>query len=314
MRIIFAGTPEAAVPTLQALLSSSHEVALVITRPPARRGRGKTLYPSPVAEVASEAGVDLLETTTLKTPEIAQRIEGAQADLGVVVAYGGLVPPNVLAMPTHGWVNLHFSDLPRWRGAAPVQWAIREGDATTASCVFNLEEGLDTGDVYSRVEVPIARESAGELLSSMAEAGADQMLGVVDALATGSATATAQPSEGVTHARRLEHVDGYVSFTHDAGYEDRIIRSVTPNPGAYTVAPGGARMKLDKATPVDRDDLAPGQLEVTKKQVTVGCASGALVLGKVAPAGKSWMDAAAWARGARPSDDLRLGGELEGER
>ena len=148
----------------------------------------------------------------------------------------------------------------------------------------------------------------------MAEAGADQVLGVVDALAAGSATATPQPSEGVTHARRLEHVDGYVSFTHDAGYEDRVIRSVTPNPGAYTVLPGGARMKLDKATPVDRDDLAPGQLDVTKKQVTVGCTSGALVLGKVAPAGKSWMDAAAWARGARPSEDLRLGGELEGER
>ena len=105
-----------------------------------------------------------------------------------------------------------------------------------------------------------------------------------------------------------------MTFTHDAGYEDRVIRSVTPNPGAYTVLPGGARMKLDKATPVDRDDLAPGQLEVTKKQVTVGCASGALVLGRVAPAGKSWMDAAAWARGARPSEDLRLGGELEGER
>ena len=272
------------------------------------------MYPSPVAELATEFGVELLETTTLKTPEIVQRIEDVQADLGVVVAYGGLVPPNVLVMPAHGWVNLHFSDLPRWRGAAPVQWAIRQGDATTASCVFNLEEGLDTGDVYSRIEVPIVRESAGELLSSMAEAGADQVLGVVDALADGSATATAQSAEGVTHARRLEHVDGYVSFTHDAEHEDRIIRSVTPNPGAYTVVPGGARMKLDKATPVDRDDLAPGQLEVTKKQVTVGCASGALVLGKVAPAGKSWMDAAAWARGARPSQDLRLGGELEAER
>ena len=272
------------------------------------------MYPSPVAEVAAACGVELLETTTLKTPDIAQRIEGIQADLGVVVAYGGLVPPNVLAMPTHGWVNLHFSDLPRWRGAAPVQWAIREGDTTTASCVFNLEEGLDTGDVYSRVEVPIGHESAGELLTSMAEAGAPQVLSVVDALADGSATATAQRSEGVTHARRLEHVDGYVSFTHDATHEDRVIRSVTPNPGAYTVLPGGARMKLDKATPVDRDDLAPGQLEVTKKQVTVGCTSGALVLGKVAPAGKSWMDAAAWARGARPSDDLRLGGDLEDQR
>ena len=314
MRIIFAGTPEAAVPTLQALLSSSHEVALVITRPPARRGRGKTMHPSPVAEIATQSDVELLETTTLKTAEIAQRIEDVQADLGVVVAYGGLVPPNVLAMPAHGWVNLHFSDLPRWRGAAPVQWAIREGDATTASCVFNLEEGLDTGDVYSRVEVPIGRESAGERLASMAEAGASQVLRVVDALADGNTTAVPQSVEGLTHARRLEHIDGYVSFTHDAAHEDRVIRSVTPNPGAYTVLPDGARMKLDKATPVDRDDLAPGQLEVTKKQVTVGCASGALVLGKVAPAGKSWMDAAAWARGARPSDDLRLGGELEDER
>ena len=285
-----------------------------MTRPPARRGRGKTMYPSPVADVAAQAGVELLETTTLKSPEIAQRIEDVHADLGVVVAYGGLVPPNVLAMPTHGWVNLHFSNLPRWRGAAPVQWAIRAGDATTASCVFTLEEGLDTGDVYSRVEVPIRHESAGELLASMAEAGAPQVLSVVDALADGSATAIAQSSEGVTHARRLEHVDGYVSFTHDAAHEDRIIRSVTPNPGAYTLLPGGVRMKLDKATPVDRDDLEPGQLEVTKKQVTVGCARGALVLGKVAPAGKSWMDAAAWARGARPSDDLRFGGDLEGAR
>ena len=298
MRIIFAGTPEAAVPTLRALLSSSHEVALVITRPPARRGRGKTMHPSPVAEVAAQAGVELLETTTLKTPEIGERLAEVGADLGVVVAYGGLVPPAVLAMPTHGWVNLHFSDLPRWRGAAPVQWAIREGDPTTASCVFTLEEGLDTGDVYSRVEVPIGRESAGELLPS----------------SSASTTAIPQRTEGITHARRLEHADGYVSFTHDAAHEDRVIRSVTPNPGAYTVLPGRARMKLGVATPVERDDLEPGQLEVTKKQVTVGCARGALVLGQVAPAGKSWMDAAAWARGARPDAGMRLGGELEDAR
>ena len=299
MRIIFAGTPEAAVPTLRALLSSPHEVALVITRPPARRGRGKAMYPSPVAEVAAQAGVELLETTTLKTPEIGERLAEVGADLGVVVAYGGLVPPAVLAMPTHGWVNLHFSDLPRWRGAA---------------CVFTLEEGLDTGDVYSRVEVPIGRESAGELLTSMAQAGAGQVLAVVDALEDGSATAIPQSTEGITHARRLEHADGYVSFTHDAADEDRVIRSVTPNPGAYTVLPGGARMKLGAATPVERDDLEPGQLEVTKKQVTVGCARGALVLGQVAPAGKSWMDAAAWARGARPDAEMRLGGELEDAR
>jgi methionyl-tRNA formyltransferase len=282
----------------------------VITRPPARRGRGKTLYPSPVAEVAARAGVEVAETTTLKSTQIGERIAAVDADLGVVVAYGGLIPPAVLQMPTHGWVNLHFSDLPRWRGAAPVQWAIREGDATTASCVFRLEEGLDTGDVYSRVEVRIGRESAGELLDAMAQAGASQVLDVVDGLQAGTAVAVAQSETGITHARRLEHADGYVSFTRSAEEEDRIIRSVTPNPGAYTMLPGGTRMKLGVATPVERDDLEPGQLEITKKQVSVGCSGGALVLGQIAPAGKSWMDAAAWARGARPDDTMRFGGVM----
>ena len=286
----------------------------MITRPPARRGRGKTLYPSPVAEVAARAGVEVAETTTLKSAQIGERIAAVDADLGVVVAYGGLIPPAVLQMPTHGWVNLHFSDLPRWRGAAPVQWAIREGDATTASCVFHLEEGLDTGDVYSRVEVRIGRESAGELLDAMAQAGASQVLDVVDGLQADTAVAVAQSETGITHARRLEHADGYVSFTRSAEEEDRIIRSVTPNPGAYTMLPGGTRMKLGVATPVERDDLEPGQLEITKKQVSVGCSDGALVLGQVAPAGKSWMDAAAWARGARPDDTMRFGGVMGDER
>lgn len=286
----------------------------MITRPPARRGRGKTLYPSPVAEVAARAGVEVAETTTLKSAQIGERIAAVAADLGVVVAYGGLIPPAVLQMPTHGWVNLHFSDLPRWRGAAPVQWAIREGDATTASCVFHLEEGLDTGDVYSRVEVRIGRESAGELLDAMAQAGASQVLDVVDGLQAGTAVAVAQSETGITHARRLEHADGYVSFTRSAEEEDRILRSVTPNPGAYTMLPGGTRMKLGVATPVERDDLEPGQLEITKKQVSVGCSGGALVLGQVAPAGKSWMDAAAWARGARPDDTMRFGGVMGDER
>lgn len=286
----------------------------MITRPPARRGRGKTLYPSPVAEVAARAGVEVAETTTLKSAQIGERIAAVDADLGVVVAYGGLIPSAVLQMPTHGWVNLHFSDLPRWRGAAPVQWAIREGDATTASCVFHLEEGLDTGDVYSRVEVRIGRESAGELLDAMAQAGASQVLDVVDGLQAGTAVAVAQSETGITHARRLEHADGYVSFTRSAEEEDRIIRSVTPNPGAYTMLPGGTRMKLGVATPVERDDLEPGQLEITKKQVSVGCSDGALVLGQVAPAGKSWMDAAAWARGARPDDTMRFGGVMGDER
>lgn len=312
MRIIFAGTPDAAVPTLRELLDSPHEVAAVLTRPPARSGRGRTLHPSPVARVAASAGVPLIEASSLREEEVRRRIDGVHADLGVVVAYGAIVPASVLTMPRMGWVNLHFSDLPRWRGAAPVQWAVLSGDPTTASCVFQLEAGLDTGPVFSRLPVDVDRATAGELLDRMSVLGARQVLDVVDALQTGHAHATPQDTgEGdvrVTRARKLVPADGFVDFSEDADQVDRRIRATTPDPGAWTTLPDGRRLKLGAVVPLDLPSPGEGLVLVTRHAVDVGCARGRVRLGEVAPAGKAWMDASAWARGARLDEDARLGG------
>lgn len=311
MRIVFAGTPAPAVPTLSALLASEHEVAAVLTRPPARAGRGRTLVPSPVALAAQEAGIEVIEASGFKDPKVRERVRALRADLGVVVAYGALIPQEVLDMPTRGWVNLHFSDLPRWRGAAPVQWSILAGDEATASTVFLLEAGLDSGPVYSRLPVEIGRETSGELLERMAELGAAQVLGVVDAIGDGTAVALPQDEDDprASKARRLSHADGFVDFSETADGVDRRIRAVTPNPGAWTLLPGGARLKLETVEPLPDAEAGPGEIRVSKKTVELGCASGAVRLGRVAPAGKGWMDAAAWARGARLPEDARLGVE-----
>ncbi|QPK82097.1 methionyl-tRNA formyltransferase [Schaalia sp. ZJ405] len=312
MRIIFAGTPEPAVPTLRALIASHHDVVAVVTRPPARSGRGRTLKPSPVALVATEAQIPLIETSTLKDPEIHQRIAAAGPDLGVVVAYGALVPADVLDMPQHGWINLHFSDLPKYRGAAPVQRAILNGEVATASSVFQLETGLDTGPVFSRLPVDIGHMTSGELLDAMAVTGAQQIIEVVDALEEGTACAHAQviPEDTVVPlAPRLSSADGVISFDEDAAAVDQRIRAVTPNPGAYTTMPNGKRLKLESGEVVEHPDVtgAPGTLHISKREVLVSCGEGAFRLGRVAPEGKGWMDAAAWARGARLDEDARLG-------
>ena len=315
MRIIYAGTPNAAVPTLEVLLESSHEVVAVLTRPPARQGRGRTLHPSPVAHVAASAGVPLIEASSMKDAGVQKAIEALDADLGVVVAYGALIPQHVLDMPEHGWINLHFSDLPRWRGAAPVQWAILEGDPHTASSVFQLEAGLDTGPVFSRHPIDSARQSSGELLETMAHLGAAQVLSVVEDLASGMAQATPQDvSEPATHARRLTTADGFIDFAGAAAEVDQRIRATTPNPGAWTTLPDGRRLKLGPATPTLTPTPGEGVVLVKKAHVQVGCADTTIELGQVAPAGKGWMDAAAWARGARLDAGTRLGLPQEGAR
>lgn len=316
MRIIFAGTPQAACPTLQALIDSPHEIVAALTRPPARTGRGRQLHPSPVAELATQHGIPLVETSSLRDESIQQTIRDLHADLGVVVAYGALVPQSVLDMPTHGWVNLHFSDLPQWRGAAPVQWAIASGQTQTASCVFQLEAGLDTGPVFSRLPVGIGHETSGELLERMAILGAQQVLDIVDSLAEGTAQAVPQvlpEGEELPHARRLEVNDGFIDFTQDARVVDARIRSVIPSPGAWTTL-GGQRVKLGAVSLSDQPTPGVGRMVVSKKNVLVGCADVCVELGQLAPAGKSWMDAAAWARGARLSDDSRMGEPLTNEK
>lgn len=326
MRVIFAGTPAAAVPTLEALIASKHEVCAVITRPPARVGRGRKVAPSPVALIAAEHGVELIEASSMRDEELHKQIEMLQADLGVVVAYGALIPQKVLDLPALGWVNLHFSDLPRWRGAAPVQRAIFAGDAVTASCIFQLEKGLDTGPVFSREYVEITHETSDQLLERMSISGAAQMVRLLDEMESGNATAIPQDTgpddENITLAPMLHPVQGFISFDESVTRTDQHIRAFTSNPGAWTTLPNGQRMKLDMAIPADSDlvervgapsDAPTGALSVHKNTVMVRCADGWLQLGRVAPAGKGMMDAGAWARGARLAHGDRLGRPLPTE-
>ena len=266
-----------------------------------------------MASRAAELGIDLYETSSLKSDEAYERIAHWKADIAVVVAYGALIPLRILNMLPHGWLNLHFSNLPEFRGAAPVQWAILSGCEETASCVFQLEEGLDTGPVFSRLPIAIADQTSGELLEEMAVAGSRQVVEVVDSIDLGSAHSQPQivdPTVELHYARRLEVTDGAVSFTDSARQTWQQIRAVIPSPGAFTLL-NGQRLKLGKASLTDIPTPGPGRLIVSKKSVLVGCADFCLELGEVAPAGKKWMEAAAWARGARLNDDDRLGEGLE---
>ncbi|TRW46800.1 methionyl-tRNA formyltransferase [Georgenia yuyongxinii] len=309
MRLLFAGTPDVAVPTLRALLDSEHEVAAVLSRPDARRGRGRSLAASPVAELARSEGITVLTPRSLRDEGIAEQLAALDLDVAPVVAYGGLVPPELLDVPRHGWVNLHFSLLPAWRGAAPVQRAVIAGDEVTGASVFQLEAGLDTGPVYATLtETVRPRDTAGDLLARLAESGAGLLLAALDTLADGSARPEPQPAEGVSLAPKLEVDDARVRWADPALAVDRLIRGCTPAPGAWTTTPTGARLKLRAVSPrPDVDDLGPGELRASKHEVLVGTGSHAVALGEVAPAGRSWMPAEAWARGAHPAAGDRLG-------
>lgn len=311
MRVLFAGTPEVALPVLRALMDhEEHDVVGVLTRADARRGRGRTLHPSPVAGLAREVGLDVRTPTTLKDEDTQAWVRGLDAEVAVVVAYGRLVPPGLLDVPTHGWLNLHFSLLPAWRGAAPVQRALMAGEKVTGASVFRLEAGLDTGPVYAVRTEPVGpSDTAGDLLERLAADGAPLVLDVLDALARGTAVATAQPEVGVSLAPVLSPADGEVDFSRPAEQIDCQVRGVTPAPGARTTF-RGQTLRLGPLTIADGDVpawLAPGELHVTKRDVLVGTGTTPLRLGQVAPAGKSWMEAAAWARGARPEPGTRLG-------
>lgn len=309
MRVLFAGTPEVALPVLQALMQDqSHEVVGVLTRADARRGRGHSLQPSPVAAVAREAGLEVRTPRTLRDPEVQEWVRSLDADVAVVVAYGRLVPPELLDVPRHGWLNLHFSLLPAWRGAAPVQWAVINGDQVTGACVFRLEAGLDTGPVYARLSRPIgARQTAGELLAELSQEGVQLVTSTLSALETGQAAPQEQDHSQATTAPTLSSQDGEIRWSDPAVAIDRRIRGVTPAPGAHTTY-SAARLRLGPVTlSPETTDLAPGQVRATKREVLVGTGSHAVRLGRVAPAGKQWMDADAWARGAQGLSATVLG-------
>lgn len=301
MKLVFAGTPEVAVPALDALLASGrHEVAAVVTRPDAPAGRGRRMVASPVAERAEEAGIEVLKPLKPRDPEFLERLTQIAPDCCPVVAYGALLPRVALDIPAHGWVNLHFSLLPAWRGAAPVQHSIMAGDEITGASTFLIEEGLDSGPVYGTVTEEIrATDTSGDLLTRLAFAGAGLLAATMDGIEDGTLKAVPQPNEGITLAPKITVEDAQVDWATPALRVDRVVRGCTPAPGAWTVF-RGERLKLIQVTPVpERTDLAPGQLAVGKNSVHVGTGSYAVELLWVQAQGKKPMRAADWARGAR---------------
>ena len=300
MRLLFAGTPAPALPSLEALLASHHEVVAVLTRPDAPAGRGRQPVASPVAERAHEAGLEVLQPRRPGDEEFRARLAELAPDCAPVVAYGALLPASVLDVPRYGWVNLHFSVLPAWRGAAPVQAAIRAGDEMTGATTFTIVEELDAGPVLGVLTEPIQpRDTSGDLLGRLAVAGADLLVQTVDGLEAGLVVGRPQPVDGVSLAPKVRAEDARVDWATPAMHVDRLVRAVTPNPGAWTTLRGD-RLGLGPVVPrPDLDPLPAGELLVTRSQVVVGTATHPVELATVRPAGKREMPAADWARGAR---------------
>ncbi|MET9878373.1 methionyl-tRNA formyltransferase [Actinacidiphila glaucinigra] len=309
MRLVFAGTPEVAVPALDALLASGrHEVVAVVTRPDATAGRGRKLVASPVAQRAEEAGIEVLKPARPRDEDFLARLREIAPDCCPVVAYGALLPRVALDVPARGWVNLHFSLLPAWRGAAPVQHAVMAGDEVTGAATFLIEEGLDSGPVYGVVTEDVRpRDTSGDLLTRLSHSGAKLLAATMDGIEDGALVARPQPAEGVSLAPKITVDDARVDWTAPALRVDRVIRGCTPAPGAWTLF-GGERLKVGPVTLLpERTDLAPGELEVTKRAVYAGTGSHAVELGEVRPQGKKPMPAADWARGVRVPSGERLG-------
>jgi methionyl-tRNA formyltransferase len=298
LRIVFAGSPAAAVPSLRRLLAGPHEVVAVVTREDAPVGRKKVLTATPVAVEAERAGIPVIRANRLAP--VTDELIAVNADLGVIVAYGGLIREPLLSAPRLGWINLHFSLLPRWRGAAPLQRAIIAGDAETGAAVFQLVPELDAGDVYATLRQPIgAHQTAGHLLETLSESGAGLLASVVDALADGAAVATPQAGE-VTLAPKTVLADGRLDWTASAEQVDDRFRGTTPEPGAFTEVDGERVKVLDAVIAHEAPRLAPGRMELRAGRLLVGTASDPVELVTVHPAGKRAMPAADWWRG-RPA-------------
>ncbi|TXC97183.1 methionyl-tRNA formyltransferase [Streptomyces sp. ISID311] len=311
MRLVFAGTPEVAVPALDALIASDrHEVVAVVTRPDAPAGRGRKLVASPVAERAEEAGIEVLKPVRPREEDFLARLREIAPDCCPVVAYGALLPKAALDIPAQGWVNLHFSLLPAWRGAAPVQHAVLAGDEVTGASTFQIEEGLDSGPVYGVLTEQVRpTDTSGDLLTRLAFAGSGLLVATMDGIEDGTLQAVPQPAEGVTLAPKIEVEDAKVDWTAPALRVDRVIRGCAPAPGAWTVFRGERLKLMSAASAAGHDELAlaPGALAVTKKAVYVGTGSHPLELVWVQPQGKKPMKAADWARGVRIEGGERLG-------
>ena len=304
MRIVFMGTPEFSVPVLDALVAAGHEIAAVYTQPPRPAGRGKKERPSPVHARAAALGLEVRHPTSLKTDAAQQDFDALQADVGVVVAYGLILPQAVLDAPTHGYLNIHASLLPRWRGAAPIHRAIMAGDTETGVCIMQMEAGLDTGPVLMRRETPIGpTETTAELHNRLSVIGAEA---IVEALNTlDRLTPVPQPKEGVTYARKIDKSEARIDWTRFATEVDRQIRGLSPFPGAWFELEG-TRVKV-LGSEIAEGTGAPG--EVLGDDLRIACGTGAIRILRLQRAGKAAQDVAAFQAGARIAPGTMLDGE-----
>jgi methionyl-tRNA formyltransferase len=309
MRLVFAGTPQTAVPALDALLASRHEVVAVVTRPDAPAGRGRKVEASPVALRAAAAGLEVLTPPKARDPEFLARLAEIAPDCCPVVAYGALLPQAALDIPARGWVNLHFSILPAWRGAAPVQHAILHGDDVTGASTFDIVKELDAGPVYGVLTEPVRPgDTSGTLLERLSHSGAGLLVATLDGIEAGTVQAVPQPGEGVSFAPKITPDDARVDWKLPAHVVDRLIRACTPEPGAWTEL-DGTRVKLgpvaldDAAAP---PDLAPGELLAGRRAVFAGTGSRPVRLGEVQAPGKRRMNATDWVRGLHADGTVRF--------
>lgn len=310
MRIFFAGTPENAAQVLQALIDSSHEVVGVLTRPAKVKGRGRKVIPSPVQNLAEAAGLPVFTPTTLRNPDERPDLASFQADVCIVVAYGVIIPADLLEVFPCGWINLHYSLLPTWRGAAPVQQAIWRGEKETGVSIFRIEEGLDTGPLLLQASYPIGENTTSdELLEELTQLGIKKLVELLPALESGQANLTAQVGETGEYARTLNKADGLIQWDNPAEQIHNQIRAFTSNPGAYTFTPDGKRLVIRPGRIGTESTLEPGEVQVHKNLVTVGTASFDYHLEQVVPAGKKPMRAADWGRGIRFGESWKMGEE-----
>jgi methionyl-tRNA formyltransferase len=309
MRVVFAGTPEVAVPALDAVAASRHELVGVVTRPDAPSGRGRRLVASPVAQRADELGVPVLKPEHPRDPAFQAALAELRPDACPVVAYGALLPQSALDLVPHGWINLHFSVLPAWRGAAPVQHSLWAGDEVTGATTFRIVKALDAGPVFGVMTERIRPDdTAGDLLARLAEGGAGLLVQTLDGIEDGTLEAREQPEDGLSFAPKILVDDARIDWSHPAVAIDRQVRACDPAPGAWSTFEG-ERIKIGPVTPVEHDPLPPGVLEVTKNAVLVGTGTTTVRLGEVKAFGKKQMQAADWARGVRLESGVRLGGD-----
>jgi len=305
MRVLFAGTPAPALPTLRALIDAGHDVLAVATNPDAPSGRGKQVAASPVAAEARALGLPLLQPVKAREPWFVDAVNELAPDVAAIVAWGCLIPDSLLKAPAHGWVNVHFSLLPAWRGAAPVQRAIIAGDQVSGVTTFELVHDLDAGPVYRQAPVQIAPgETAGELLGRLAVVGAEALVGTLEDIATGIKPAP-QPLDGVSLAPKVTSEDARIDWHLPAATVEALVRGVTPHPGAWTTL-DGARFKVGQVSLAEGPALGPGELLATKRDLLVGASGGVLRIATVQAVGKPVMDGAAWARGARLAQGARF--------